>query len=199
MSDSAERTPLARRHEHLVALLGAYADDELPPEVRHELEIHLEECAQCIQELQVQSALKHRLRAEAYVLESSESLSLLKAHVDRLTREAPEQLPSSATRRHQSLGAPAPRDLERLADCGERRGPVGPGSLAPGRPGHGGDDHGPPGPGLGRQRPRTHRPRGAARFPTSHPARHCRRDRSWHRSSPRCPSRFPPSPLRTCG
>jgi anti-sigma factor RsiW len=96
MSDSPERTPLARRHEHLVALLGAYADDELPPEVRHELETHLEECAQCIQELQVQSALKHRLRAEAYVLESSESLSLLKAHVDRLTREAPEQLPSSA-------------------------------------------------------------------------------------------------------
>ena len=37
MSDSPERTPLARRHEHLVALLGAYADDELPPEVRHEL------------------------------------------------------------------------------------------------------------------------------------------------------------------
>ena len=65
MSDSAERTPLARRHEHLVALLGAYADDELPPEVRHEVETHLEECPQCIQELRVQSALKHRLRAEA--------------------------------------------------------------------------------------------------------------------------------------
>jgi anti-sigma factor RsiW len=96
MSDSAERTPLARRHEHLLTLLGAYADDELPPEVRHEVEIHLEECAQCIQELRVQSALKHRLRAEAHPLESPEALSRLRAHVDRLARGAPEHLPPSS-------------------------------------------------------------------------------------------------------
>ena len=32
MSDSVERAALGRRHEHLVTLLGAYADDELPPE-----------------------------------------------------------------------------------------------------------------------------------------------------------------------
>jgi anti-sigma factor RsiW len=93
MSDSAERTPLARRHEHLVTLLGAYADDELPPEGRREVEVHLAECAQCAQELRVQTALKQRLRAEESALEPSDALSRLKDHVGRLGREAPDQLP----------------------------------------------------------------------------------------------------------
>ena len=74
MSDSAERTPLARRHEQLVPLLGAYADDELPPEGRREVDAHVAECPQCVQELRVQTALKHRLRAEKSCQEPSETL-----------------------------------------------------------------------------------------------------------------------------
>jgi anti-sigma factor RsiW len=94
MSDSAERPPLARRHEHVLTLLGAYADDELPPEIRHEVEAHLAECAQCVQELHVQTALKHRLRAEEGALEPSEALDRLEAHIGRLGRQAPvEPLP----------------------------------------------------------------------------------------------------------
>jgi anti-sigma factor RsiW len=98
MSDSAERTALARRHDHLVGLLGAYADDELPPEGRREVDAHLAECAQCVQELRVQTELKRRLRAEADALETSDALSRLRDHVGRLGHDAPEQLPLAVNR-----------------------------------------------------------------------------------------------------
>jgi anti-sigma factor RsiW len=97
MSDSAERTPLPRRHEHLVTLLGAYADDQLTPEDRRELDAHLAECPQCVQELRVQAALKRRLRAEESVHVQSDALDRLKDHLDRLGREAPEQPPQPLT------------------------------------------------------------------------------------------------------
>jgi hypothetical protein len=56
------------------------------------VEAHLAECAQCVQELRVQIALKQRLRAEEGALEPSDALSRLKDHVGRLGREAPDQL-----------------------------------------------------------------------------------------------------------
>ena len=84
MSDPVERAALGRRHEHLVTLLGAYADDELPPEARREVDAHLAECAQCVQELRVQTALNQRLRSAEDALESSDALSRLRDHVGRL-------------------------------------------------------------------------------------------------------------------
>ena len=66
-------------HEHAVTLLGAYADDELPPETRREVEAHLAECTRCVQELRVQTALRHRLRAEESALEPSDALMRLEA------------------------------------------------------------------------------------------------------------------------
>jgi anti-sigma factor RsiW len=81
-----------------MTLLGAYADDELTPEGRREVDAHLAECAQCVQELRVQTALKRRLRAEADTLEPSDALSRLKDHVGRLGHDAPEQLPLAVNR-----------------------------------------------------------------------------------------------------
>jgi anti-sigma factor RsiW len=92
MSDSAERTPLARRHEHLVTLLGAYADEELQPESRREVEAHLAECPQCVQELRVQNALKRRLRAEEHADAPPDSLSRVRVHVALLGREESERM-----------------------------------------------------------------------------------------------------------
>ena len=93
MSDPVERAALGRRHEHLVTLLGAYADDELPPEARREVDAHLAECAQCVQELRVQTALNRRLRSAEDALESSDALSRLRDHVGRLGHYTPPQSP----------------------------------------------------------------------------------------------------------
>jgi anti-sigma factor RsiW len=78
-------------HERAVALLGAYSDDELPPEIRREVEVHLAECSRCVRELRMQSALRHRLRAEEGAREPSDALMRLEAHVAQLGRGAWEQ------------------------------------------------------------------------------------------------------------
>jgi len=82
-------------HEHALTLLGAYADDELPPEMRREVEAHLTECGRCVQELRVHMALRQRLQAEKGVLESSDALMRLEAYVARLGRDAREQRASA--------------------------------------------------------------------------------------------------------
>ncbi len=82
-------------HEHALTLLGAYADGELPPELRREVEAHLAECSLCVQEVRVQTALTQRLRAEERGPEPSDALMRLQAHVARLGRGAPEQRASA--------------------------------------------------------------------------------------------------------
>jgi anti-sigma factor RsiW len=91
MTDSAERTPSGRRHEQLMTLLGAYADDELSPDSRREVDAHLAACARCVQELRVQVALSNRLRAAQGPPESSDALARLRLHVARLGRDARDQ------------------------------------------------------------------------------------------------------------
>ena len=78
-------------HEHAVTLLAAYADDELPPETRREVEAHLAECGRCVQELRVQAALSLRLREEESALEPSDTLRRLEAYVAELGRSASAQ------------------------------------------------------------------------------------------------------------
>jgi anti-sigma factor RsiW len=82
-------------HEHALTLLGAYADDELPPEMRREVEAHLAECSRCVQELRMQTALRQRLRAEASAPEPSDALMRLEAYVAHLGQGAREQRASA--------------------------------------------------------------------------------------------------------
>jgi anti-sigma factor RsiW len=82
-------------HEHALTLLGAYADDELPPEMRREVEAHLAECSRCVQELRVHMALRQRLQAEKGALEPSDALIRLEAYVAHLGRSAREQRASA--------------------------------------------------------------------------------------------------------
>jgi anti-sigma factor RsiW len=98
MSDSADRIDPESRHEHLMALLGAYVDDELPAEVRRQVDSHVAECAQCTQELRLQVALKNRLHAEEVLTEPSATLTRLKEHVARLGRDASAQAFQSGLR-----------------------------------------------------------------------------------------------------
>jgi anti-sigma factor RsiW len=98
MSDSADRIDPESRHEHLTALLGAYVDDELPAEVRRQLDSHVAECVQCTQELRLQVALKNRLHAEEVLTEPSATLTRLKEHVARLGRDASAQAFQSGPR-----------------------------------------------------------------------------------------------------
>ena len=82
-------------HDHAVTLLAAYADDELPPEARREVEAHLAECVECVQELRVQTALRLRLREEESALEPSDTLMRLEAYLAHLGRSASEQRASA--------------------------------------------------------------------------------------------------------
>ena len=82
-------------HGHALTLLGAYADDELPPEMRREVEAHLTECGRCVQELRVHMALRQRLQADKSALEPSDALMRLEAYVARLGRGAREQRASA--------------------------------------------------------------------------------------------------------
>ncbi|HJX87581.1 MAG TPA: anti-sigma factor, partial [Gemmatimonadales bacterium] len=82
-------------HDHAVTLLAAYADDELPPEGRREVEAHLAECVECVQELRVQTALRLRLREEESALEPPDTLMRLEAYLAHLGRSASEQRASA--------------------------------------------------------------------------------------------------------
>ena len=88
MSDSADWADPASRHERVTTLLGAYADEEVPPEVRREVETHLAQCSECARDLRVQLALRNRLRAEEVAVEPSAGLERLQHHVARLGRAA---------------------------------------------------------------------------------------------------------------
>jgi anti-sigma factor RsiW len=86
MSDSTERTRSESRHQQLVALLGAYADDELASDSRREVDAHLAECGLCVQELRIQAALRSRLRVEEPTPELLGASARLGGHVAQLGR-----------------------------------------------------------------------------------------------------------------
>ncbi|MEP6831822.1 MAG: anti-sigma factor [Gemmatimonas sp.] len=52
------------RHELLASFLGAFVDNELPPETRSQIDAHLTGCARCRRELDVHRALRDRLGNE---------------------------------------------------------------------------------------------------------------------------------------
>jgi anti-sigma factor RsiW len=92
-------------HERVVALLAAYTDDELPLEIRREVGAHLAECSRCVQELRVQSALRHPLGAEESAQEPSDALMRLEGYVAaRATRVGATGV-GRASRRSEAPGA----------------------------------------------------------------------------------------------
>ncbi len=58
------------RHQVLATLLGAYADDELPPETSSQIDAHLLGCARCRREVGMHIALRARLSQEPTVTAS---------------------------------------------------------------------------------------------------------------------------------
>jgi len=96
MSDSTERTSSEGEHQHLVTLLGAYADDELAPDSRREVDAHLAQCGLCVQELRIQVALRSRLQAEEPAPDLVAAAARLGDHLALLGRgPARERQPAS--------------------------------------------------------------------------------------------------------
>lgn len=62
--DPAERAARENQHQVLIDLLGAYADGELPPETKSQIDAHLVGCVQCRRELAVHRAMRRRLGVE---------------------------------------------------------------------------------------------------------------------------------------
>jgi len=62
--DPAERAARENQHQVLIDLLGAYADGELPPETRSQIDAHLVGCVSCRRELAVHRAMRRRLGVE---------------------------------------------------------------------------------------------------------------------------------------
>ena len=62
--DPAERAARESQHQVLIDLLGAYADRELPPETRSQIDAHLVGCVSCRRELAIHNAMRRRLELE---------------------------------------------------------------------------------------------------------------------------------------
>jgi anti-sigma factor RsiW len=61
---AAERAAREERHQVIIELLGAYADGELPPETRSQIDAHLVGCARCRRDLAMHQAVRRRLGVE---------------------------------------------------------------------------------------------------------------------------------------
>jgi anti-sigma factor RsiW len=61
---AAERAAREERHQVIIELLGAYADGELPPETRSQIDAHLVGCARCRRDLAVHQTVRRRLGLE---------------------------------------------------------------------------------------------------------------------------------------
>jgi anti-sigma factor RsiW len=61
---AAERSARQEQHQVIIELLGAYADGELPPETRSQIDAHLVGCARCRRDVAVHQALRKRLGVE---------------------------------------------------------------------------------------------------------------------------------------
>lgn len=60
----AERAARESKHQVLIDLLGAYADGELPPETKSQIDAHLVGCVRCRRELAIHRAMGRRLGIE---------------------------------------------------------------------------------------------------------------------------------------
>ena len=84
MIEGTDRGQPDTRHQTVVGLLGAYADEELTADATREVESHVLHCDECRRELRVQRTLKARLLAEEHVVPSAASVDRLRAHLRTL-------------------------------------------------------------------------------------------------------------------
>ena len=87
------------RHELLASLLGAYADNELPPETRSQIDAHFTGCARCRRELDVQRILRDRLGAEPVPAASAALRERIAASIKQAAPPALAPEPSPAVER----------------------------------------------------------------------------------------------------
>jgi anti-sigma factor RsiW len=66
-NDPAQEAARQAQHALLIDLLGAYVDEELPPETASQLDAHLVGCARCRREVQLQLSLRDTLAATPVV------------------------------------------------------------------------------------------------------------------------------------
>jgi anti-sigma factor RsiW len=59
-----ERAAREERHQVIIELLAAYADGELPPETRSQIDAHLVGCTRCRRDLTLHQAVRRRLGVE---------------------------------------------------------------------------------------------------------------------------------------
>ena len=86
------------RHQVLIDLLGAYADEELPPETASQIEAHLIGCERCRREIGVQRALRGRLAAEPPAAASPALRGRIALAVSAMPAPLPAPEPAAPTR-----------------------------------------------------------------------------------------------------
>lgn len=99
MSGVSDRSAGEDGHRGVVGLLGAYVDEEVAPEVRREVESHLQQCDECRRELRIQLALTSRLAAEGSDDPPAALVERLRRHVQALEDTDPERRGSGSRER----------------------------------------------------------------------------------------------------
>src|ERR687895_867953 len=61
---AAEQAAREEQHQVIIDLLAGYADGELPPETRSQIDAHLVGCTRCRRDLTVHQAVRRRLGVE---------------------------------------------------------------------------------------------------------------------------------------
>lgn len=89
MSGGSERAAGQGRHRAIVGFLGAYVDEEVPPDVRRDVESHAQQCDECRLELRTQLAVKTRLADEERADPPAVLLERLRLHVQALGSTKP--------------------------------------------------------------------------------------------------------------
>jgi anti-sigma factor RsiW len=112
-NDPAQEEARQAQHTLLIDLLGAYVDEELPPETASQLDAHLVGCARCRREVQLQLALKQRLAAAPVPVTTPALRERVLAATARLPLP-PEPAAEPSARVERGEGAPGGRWTRRV-------------------------------------------------------------------------------------
>jgi anti-sigma factor RsiW len=104
---AAERAAREERHQVIIELLAAYADGELPPETRSQIDAHLVGCTRCRRDLAMHQAVRRRLGVEPLAA----ATPALRERIAAAVAATPVEVPAPRTR----FPLPAPRRLAVIA------------------------------------------------------------------------------------